>query len=64
MLRSNKKIQRHSELLQLLILHPVEGREAVRKMEIKEEFNGKLTRKQEKSLIHEIKESLNGSDHS
>ena len=61
MLRQNRKINRHNELLRLLILHPVEGREATEALGIN---GGPLTRNEEKALVQNIKERVNGTDHS
>jgi hypothetical protein len=60
MFRSNKRIQRHSELLQMLILHPQESEEAWKDYSDKAE----LTNREERSLLRSIKERVNGSDHS
>jgi hypothetical protein len=64
MLRSNKKISRHQDLLSLLILYPDEGYEAALAMGLTTETLPDLTVSQEKQLIRDIKERINGSDHS
>lgn len=63
-LRSIKKLNRHQELLELLILYPNEGREACFAMGLTTETPAAITVNQEKELIRLIKEKINGSDHS
>ena len=64
MLRSNKKIKRHMELLELLILNPIEGRAAAEALGVGSLTPPELTQRQEKRLINAIKERVNGSDYS
>ena len=63
MLRSTRKVKRHQELLHLLIMHPNEGREAAFEMGLSGHLPSELTVRQEKTLINQIKEKVNGSDH-
>jgi hypothetical protein len=64
MLRSNRRIQRHSELLRVLLLHPSESRDVLIEQRIFKHTD-ELTNREEKTLLHAIKERVsNGSDHS
>lgn len=64
MLRSNKRVARHAELLELLIMHPEEGKAAAEELGVGNLTPPEITQKQEKRLINAIRERVNGSDHS